>query len=391
MFTIKTPLKLPLNNKGIAIPMVLSCVMLVAILVTEFAVNERMTYDLAMTDYETLRAEYLAKSALNISLLRLKVSKSIKETIKTLGLPNSDEISNMIISIPLIYPIPASLLGGEDSGVENTEGTLDATMSAISGRNLNTILNENIGALVSEKNKSKKPADPNDSINLYSQNLKEFKELITQAFEDKKKNDELFMKKYRNYRLDETLNNIIDWVDKDKDSLNGGAEATYYQKLKEPYEVKNDRFDTLSELHLVRGVNDDIFDIITSIYSIYSDDKIKISDLVKNHLMMRWLSTTPSREGLTEKELTEIEEDFAKPDCDWKADVQAFEEHIRSFRLPFNDKNQQTPQVKLTIGDDINRYKIIANGNFRKNKYTIETIVDRTDEKHMVLLYYNYY
>jgi DNA uptake protein ComE-like DNA-binding protein len=47
---------------------------------------------------------------------------------------------------------------------------------------------------------------------------------------------------------------IVDWRDEDETPEPGGAENEYYLSLPEPYYCKNERFETLEELRLVRGV-----------------------------------------------------------------------------------------------------------------------------------------
>lgn len=60
--------------------------------------------------------------------------------------------------------------------------------------------------------------------------------------------------------LDPTIaNSVIDWLDADESTLSGGAESSYYQSLKNPYKAKNDLFDTIDELRLVRGITDEVF------------------------------------------------------------------------------------------------------------------------------------
>ena len=50
------------------------------------------------------------------------------------------------------------------------------------------------------------------------------------------------------------VDSILDWKDADDLHRLHGAEDTYYQALPVPYKAKNDMFDTLEELLLVRGV-----------------------------------------------------------------------------------------------------------------------------------------
>jgi len=60
----------------------------------------------------------------------------------------------------------------------------------------------------------------------------------------------------------ETANTIVDstldWKDADNLHRLHGAEDTYYESLPVPYKAKNDKFDTLEELLLVKGVTPEI-------------------------------------------------------------------------------------------------------------------------------------
>lgn len=93
---------------------------------------------------------------------------------------------------------------------------------------------------------------------------------------------------------------IIDWVDSDDDvtmlsfvrGQSSGAENSYYQKLNEPYHCKNDSFEVLSELLLVKGMTNDIFygcsgdenagiksiPGISQYLTVYGDGKININE-----------------------------------------------------------------------------------------------------------------
>src|SRR5690606_31767693 len=61
---------------------------------------------------------------------------------------------------------------------------------------------------------------------------------------------------------------IVDWTDPDQDTFScdlsgqfvaSGGEDSFYQLLDDPYERKNAAFDSLGELHMVRGITDDFW------------------------------------------------------------------------------------------------------------------------------------
>jgi competence ComEA-like helix-hairpin-helix protein len=56
----------------------------------------------------------------------------------------------------------------------------------------------------------------------------------------------------------DTVAAIVDWRDNDNNVSPGGAEAEYYLSLQPPYVPRNDRFLTLRELLMVRGVSSDV-------------------------------------------------------------------------------------------------------------------------------------
>jgi len=58
---------------------------------------------------------------------------------------------------------------------------------------------------------------------------------------------------------DVVVDSILDWIDPDDFYRVNGAENSYYQSLKEPYDCKNANFDSIEELLLVRGVTPALF------------------------------------------------------------------------------------------------------------------------------------
>lgn len=72
---------------------------------------------------------------------------------------------------------------------------------------------------------------------------------------------------------------IVDWRDKDSELSVplGSAEDRYYRNLDKPYEAKDDDFEILEELLLVRDMTREIFDKIKDFITIYGEGKININ------------------------------------------------------------------------------------------------------------------
>ncbi|MBN3039800.1 MAG: general secretion pathway protein GspK [Candidatus Omnitrophica bacterium] len=72
---------------------------------------------------------------------------------------------------------------------------------------------------------------------------------------------------------------IVDWRDADSElSIPlGSAEDSYYDSLEEPYNCKDDNFQVLEEVLLVKGMNDFIFERLKDFITIYGDGKVNIN------------------------------------------------------------------------------------------------------------------
>ncbi|HSL92740.1 MAG TPA: type II secretion system minor pseudopilin GspK [Candidatus Limnocylindrales bacterium] len=96
----------------------------------------------------------------------------------------------------------------------------------------------------------------------------------------------VFRKLLANLDIDPSIADaVVDWLDNDDTPRVGGAESSYYLSLPYPYRAKNDLFDTLDELRLVRGMTPERFDKIKPFATIYSSGKVNINTAPKEVLM----------------------------------------------------------------------------------------------------------
>lgn len=78
---------------------------------------------------------------------------------------------------------------------------------------------------------------------------------------------------------------VIDWLDNDENPRVGGAESSYYLGLPKPYRSKNDQFDTIGELRLVRGVTAEVFEKLRPFVTVSSSGKVNLNTAPKEVLM----------------------------------------------------------------------------------------------------------
>jgi len=96
----------------------------------------------------------------------------------------------------------------------------------------------------------------------------------------------VFRKLLANLDIDPSLADaVVDWLDNDDTPRVGGAESAYYLSLPYAYRAKNDLFDTLDELRLVRGMTPERFEKIRPFATIYSSGKVNINTAPKEVLM----------------------------------------------------------------------------------------------------------
>jgi general secretion pathway protein K len=78
---------------------------------------------------------------------------------------------------------------------------------------------------------------------------------------------------------------VVDWLDNDDSPRVGGAESSYYEALPFPYKAKNDLFDSIDELRLVRGFTPEIFEKLRPFVTVTSSGKVNINTAPKEVLM----------------------------------------------------------------------------------------------------------
>jgi general secretion pathway protein K len=84
-------------------------------------------------------------------------------------------------------------------------------------------------------------------------------------------------------KVEDIVDSIKDWIDKDDESTRFVAENSYYQTLDRPYSCRNAPLESLDELLLVKGITRELFygtdDVpgISNFLTIHGDGKININ------------------------------------------------------------------------------------------------------------------
>lgn len=70
---------------------------------------------------------------------------------------------------------------------------------------------------------------------------------------------------------EEVWGSVADWIDSGDEPRSGGVESSYYRTLKPPYNARNGRLMTLTELSLVKGITPEILGKLRPYLTTFSD------------------------------------------------------------------------------------------------------------------------
>ena len=308
------------DQSGIALFMVIAAMTILSVLVTEFTyvaqVNSRMAFD----STDQIKAHYLAKTGLKISLLRLRAYKELKAFGSgsgggSGGLPKvPKQLLDQIWSFPFLYPLPKDLPGmtafakdeitkfEDESGLE---GRFTATIESDSDKlNLNSMIAEFVpkpepsasptktpkppGAAGAAQPSSKPSPSPSASANPYD--IKEardgMKRFITSLIEDRFKTDPDFAAEYRDLQIEELFDNILGWIDYTHQPRNASGRQTI------PY--KRAPFYSVSELRMIYPIDDALYDLLAPNFTTSLTSGVNVN-LVKEPMLRALFPKTSVR------------------------------------------------------------------------------------------------
>lgn len=320
------------RESGIALFMVMAAITVLSILVTEFVyvtqVNTKMAYD----GMDQIRAHYLAKSALKLSLLRLKAYQQVKNIASgvtggsgaNVQIPR--KVMDQIWSFPLFFPIPENLPGlsmTEKDAIKKFQdssgliGKFSATIESESARfNLNTLLSgysyPNPEPSASPSPGSSPAPSPSASpapLPSYNPQVAQntLKDFLTELIANHSKDNPDFAEEYKDLRLDDYIDGIISWADWNYDSRTASQSAV---------PRKGAPFYSVGELHMVYPMEDGIFDVLEPAVTVAATPGINLNSMDKKMLKILVPNITDD-EGLDffkYRDSDEVDNSFKSPD-----------------------------------------------------------------------------
>lgn len=263
--SLMQPLK---NSRGSAIMFsmfVLSLLMFIAMEVSKDTVVE---YQGSSNNIKRVQAYYAAKSCTDLSLLRIKAFQQASAALAK-QIPDPSML-DMIWTFPLSWPIVAPS-GVSESDKDSIKKVVDTS----------TIKHQFSSKITAESRK----IDVNDLASSSEGIREKTKQQILDFFKVKLQDGSDFSKKYANFRFENLIMHMADWIDADSNSQLGGDEGSYYSDRRSLFIPPNQAFKTIEELHMVRDMEDEIFEVLAPIITIYGAKGININYAEKEMLM----------------------------------------------------------------------------------------------------------
>lgn len=282
------------NDKGIALLLVLSAISILTIAIVEFIYNTQIEYRIAVNNKEKLQATYLAKSGLNLSRLMLRYSKEAESMLEKAG------DAGMNLKLEPLYrmmPLSSSMLRGIATGNSEEGGDAAAPAPQEGGTDTGGMSDEiKAGVNFLDQEKAQKFLDFDGDFateiteeqTKYDLNAISAMESTSPTYDRRKKELLSILRHPRFKELFEDpdkdsadlVNALADWVDgndqqNEFDGVTRGSEDHFYSH--EPYRPKNGKMLTLSEMRLVAGMNDQIYEQLKPFVTVYGgSDKINV-------------------------------------------------------------------------------------------------------------------
>lgn len=249
------------QRRGVALILVLAALTVLTVMLTEIQDESSAEFGSALAARDAVVAEYAAKSAVNLSRLLIAAEPTIRRSLslifalvggprqvpvwqyadRILGAFNDSDGAEGFASLAGVDPKLGKNLGLKGAGftiqIIDEDSKINFNVAARGDAFSQTRLAAQILALIGSPQ-------------------------FSPMFEGRDADDQ-----YTDRRT--VCQAIIDWVDPDQDQAlcdptsqtaqQTGSEDSFYQLLKKPYQRKNAAFDSLEELHRVRGVSDDFW------------------------------------------------------------------------------------------------------------------------------------
>lgn len=380
------------NERGIALMMILTAIIILMAIYGEFTFESKISRIKATNILDRSQAKLLAESGLQLAITRLRLYKEAYNYVQ--GNQNakqavSSQLLNQLWEVPFMYPIPVggnatrafkdtvdkfqfeSLLDGQMKvSIQNISNRLNLNMlridmtkfnpdpNAEDGMDHNSTLNMNEGAILTDVSV--------DQSLFY---------LLKRLVDDKKEKDESFADRYGSINYQELLTNLkyymSDYQSMNQDPLVGEAESNFQQV---PLAPKFGPLSSASELYTIPGWDDELIELIHNEFSVYPSTQIDFNKLTLN--MFKILIPQATEDDIKEFFLWRDNPEQPR----FLNTLEDFKKYIvQQERLmnetDFDNRMKLFQQKGISFGSNPNLFRIVSVGSYNRSNYTLVAFV----------------
>lgn len=255
------------KREGIALLMAIITIAILAVMVADLHETTSTGYAIAIAERDSLRAEYMARSGLNLTRVVVSQGPALARVIAPV-------YAAVGVSPPAVMPVwnIANVLLRPFCDYESIERDSESSLDLASAKGLEDVPGRCEILAIAENSKINvsDPLHSNDDGARRGVMMQLF--AATGGFTSPSPYDAFFQRidgeGQINTRLD-VVSSIVDWWDADTnrtvfDAGNNsvsstGSEDDPYARYRDRYRIRNSPFDSVEELRLVRGVTDDFW------------------------------------------------------------------------------------------------------------------------------------
>ncbi len=250
----KRPSRPQRRQRGAALIFVIVSLTLLAAMTVDHVYKSQIDVLSANNTRDEVKAEFMARSALNLTRIMLKIQERVIDRHRKMiaqFLGKDLQISDIMPMLLEVFFGNASLLAGFGMDTGDVRG-LDIPPGY--GRPEIVAIDSEDGKL--NVNCAFAHSDKDPQVQVLARQLftmfsnPRYEELFQRVDEIEDPNRPMAL-----------VRSIMDYVDPDQSQFGaaGAAEAYRYTSLPDPYEEKNNLMDSVEEIHLVNGINDEVW------------------------------------------------------------------------------------------------------------------------------------
>ena len=292
------------RKRGVALILAITAIAILSVVLADMHESTGTGFAIAAQQRDQLRAEYMARSGLNLTRLLVAQRETVRAAVAPyyqalMGTNRTPDLAVWRVANRVLQPFcnfeaSRALDTGINFGAVDGLGETNATCEIVAfAENAKINVNAPLHFAGDQARRS-------IAMQLFS---------MMGGYQSPSPYDPLFQQRDRDGQFssrEDIVAALIDWWDYDTDRTvfdpgaatvsSSGSEDDLYRRLDDPYEVRNAPFDTLEEIRLVRGVGDDFWATFVDpnperpdsrIVTIYGSGRVNINEAPPEVLLAR--------------------------------------------------------------------------------------------------------